>query len=140
MLAAGAFNKSAKVAEGCNHMSVHLRMASHCKHHHPNLCCRRTLDSADFQLLVHFDEPCTCGSQVRRASCCFSTSESGEGGVLWPQFHCCQCDNAADAFTNPNVGCHTFVCHSAVGHMVVTVCACLHLCSVAALSEAVLAS
>ncbi|KAL3134837.1 hypothetical protein ABBQ32_007805 [Trebouxia sp. C0010 RCD-2024] len=64
----------------------------------------RTLDSPDFQLLVHFDELCTCGSGVRRANCCFQTCDSDQGGVLWPQFHCCQCDFPADAFTNPG-GC-----------------------------------
>ena len=67
--------------------------------------CRRTLDSPDFQLLVHFDELCPCGSRVQRASCCYSTCEAGQGGVLWPQFHCCGCDNAVDTFINPNVCC-----------------------------------
>ncbi len=67
--------------------------------------CRRTLDSPDFQLLVHFDELCPCGSSTRRASCCYSTCEADQGGVLWPQFHCCGCDNAADTFVNPNVCC-----------------------------------
>ncbi|DBA69980.1 TPA: hypothetical protein ACH3X2_012333 [Trebouxia sp. C0005] len=64
----------------------------------------RTLDSADFQLLVHFDEVCPCGSSMPRAKCCYSTCEADQGGVLWPQFHCCGCDNAADTFVNPN-GC-----------------------------------
>ncbi|DBA73362.1 TPA: hypothetical protein ACH3X1_011407 [Trebouxia sp. C0004] len=64
----------------------------------------RTLDSPDFQLLVHFDELCPCGSSTQRASCCYSTCEADQGGVLWPQFHCCGCDNAADTFVNPN-GC-----------------------------------
>ena len=63
--------------------------------------CRRTLDSPDFQLLVRFDEDCSCGSRQQRASCCFTTCEANEGGVLWPLFHCCQCNNPFDVFMNP---------------------------------------
>lgn len=65
--------------------------------------CRRTLDSPDFQLLERFDEPCTCGSTRNRASCCFTSCYSNEGGVLWPLFHCCGCDNPFDTYSNPQV-------------------------------------
>lgn len=62
------------------------------------------LASPDFQLLIRMYDDCDCGSGMYRKSCCHWSAPREEGGVLWPQLHCCTCPNAADPFTNPQVG------------------------------------
>ncbi|KAK9862888.1 hypothetical protein WJX84_009991 [Apatococcus fuscideae] len=63
---------------------------------------RRALDSVDFQLLVHAGDPCSCGSELPRSSCCHAMAP--EDGLLWPHFHLCTCDNPLHPITNPD-GC-----------------------------------
>ncbi|GMH36245.1 hypothetical protein BSKO_04113 [Bryopsis sp. KO-2023] len=65
---------------------------------------KRLLSSPDVQLLVNSDNPCRCGSGLTQAKCCQKHASREDGGVLWPQFHCCTCDNAYDPTTNPS-GC-----------------------------------
>eukprot|EP00873_Tetraselmis_striata_P001539 jgi/Tetstr1/421803/TSEL_012706.t1 len=65
---------------------------------------QRLLASPDFQLLIRMYDDCDCGSGMYRKSCCHWSAPREEGGVLWPQLHCCTCPNAADPFTNPQ-GC-----------------------------------
>ncbi|CAL8464574.1 g4109 [Coccomyxa elongata] len=65
---------------------------------------RRVLNTPDFQLLVRSEEKCDCGSGSIRAKCCYTEARPGEGGVLWPHFHLCTCDNAYDECSNPK-GC-----------------------------------
>lgn len=67
------------------------------------LACRRVLNTPDFQLLVRGEESCDCGSGEMRAKCCFTEARPEEGGVLWPHFHLCTCDNEYDEFDNPKV-------------------------------------
>lgn len=64
--------------------------------------CRRTLASPDFQLMVHYNDPCSCGSNDSKYRCCEWSVTHEQGGVLWPMYHLCECDNPLDKMTNPD--------------------------------------
>lgn len=61
------------------------------------------LNTPDFQLLVRAEETCDCASGEMRAKCCYTEARPDQGGVLWPHFHLCTCDNIYDEFDNPKV-------------------------------------
>ncbi|KAL4459161.1 hypothetical protein ABPG75_014026, partial [Micractinium tetrahymenae] len=66
---------------------------------------RRVLESsADVQLLLHKDDPCACGSGEKSWACCGWKVDFDHGGVLWPIYHECECDNPYDELSNPK-GC-----------------------------------
>lgn len=65
---------------------------------------RRVLESPDGQLLVRCAEPCDCGSNRARCHCCHQHAPREDGGVLWPQYHTCKCDDEYDRAFNPK-GC-----------------------------------
>ncbi|EIE19153.1 hypothetical protein COCSUDRAFT_20093, partial [Coccomyxa subellipsoidea C-169] len=58
----------------------------------------------NFQLLVRAEETCDCASGEMRAKCCYTEACPDQGGVLWPHFHLCTCDNIYDEFDNPKYG------------------------------------
>lgn len=64
----------------------------------------RALHSPDLQLLVRWDQPCDCGSGSSRARCCHRQALPEQGGVMWPYYHLCECDDVYDSVTNPK-GC-----------------------------------
>ncbi|KAH7372953.1 hypothetical protein KP509_17G031100 [Ceratopteris richardii] len=45
---------------------------------------KRLLETPDFQSLVRKDEPCTCGSRLTRAECCFRVLSQG---IIWQYLH-----------------------------------------------------
>ncbi|GAB4813150.1 hypothetical protein N2152v2_000196 [Parachlorella kessleri] len=71
---------------------------------------RRVLDSADGRLLTSCYDPCPCGRRdgggepMPHYRCHGWQVLPEEGGVLWPLYHLCECDNPADKLTNPD-GC-----------------------------------
>eukprot|EP00887_Chlorella_sp_A99_P006990 scaffold2.g6990.t1 len=65
---------------------------------------RRVLDLPDVVLVINYDQPCPCGSGAVSMHCCGWKVEEDQGGVLWPMYHLCTCNNPADPLTNPE-GC-----------------------------------
>ncbi|KAJ7558773.1 hypothetical protein O6H91_04G055200 [Diphasiastrum complanatum] len=45
---------------------------------------KRLLQSPDFQCLINKDSPCTCGSPLSRAECCYRIAPSG---IIWSYLH-----------------------------------------------------
>lgn len=62
---------------------------------------RRVLASPDLQLLMHAGHKCRCRSGLRNFECCHWAAWPEQGGVLWPMYHSCPCDNARHVLTNP---------------------------------------
>lgn len=57
------------------------------------------------ELLLNHREPCLeCGSGEPYYKCCGWKVEEERGGVLWPMYHCCECDDAYDKDYNPKGG------------------------------------
>lgn len=45
---------------------------------------KRLLASPDFECLIKKDEPCSCGSPLTRAECCYRIAPNG---IIWPYLH-----------------------------------------------------
>ncbi|KAL4854168.1 hypothetical protein ACK3TF_005019 [Chlorella vulgaris] len=75
---------------------------------------KRLLQSPDVELLLNaYKKPCLlCDSRSPYWMCCGWRVDEDQGGVLWPLYHLCECDNPHDPVLNPN-GCKS---HKPDGH------------------------
>lgn len=63
---------------------------------------RRLLASPDVELLLNYDRPCLlCDSKKKYYECHGWKVDPEQGGVLWPLYHLCDCDNPHDKYYNP---------------------------------------
>ena len=75
------------------------------------------LQIPDVQLILNAKKACPCGSGVPRFACVADNCPGHwkltyeQGGVLYPHYHFCDCDNARDPISNPD-GC---IYHRPVG-------------------------